>query len=284
MPGKVVTIMNMKGGVGKTTVCANLGGYLGTYEVRNRRRQILLIDYDPQFNLSQMVLKTKAYFQAEKENKTAFAILAKDSAARDPFEIPLSTEDAPPEISDVTCRVSSRIDIVPSTIDLMYMALGAGDDAAAHADNRFRAFINTARKKYDVIFIDCHPAGSLLTRTALSNSEHVLIPVAPNNFSARGVALMDKFIKSSTPAGAAATPHILFNRTSRGKPAKDELILRSNPRYAKLCIGSSLQKYKAFSDPQEGKNFVWRSKAPYSTLAFRNLVAVANDICTRLKI
>lgn len=51
--GTVVTIMNMKGGVGKTTVAMHLGGVISRYKFPDKRRKVLLVDYDPQFNLSQ---------------------------------------------------------------------------------------------------------------------------------------------------------------------------------------------------------------------------------------
>lgn len=50
--GSVVTVMNMKGGVGKTTVTMHLGGIFAHYDIGGKTRKVLLIDYDPQFNLS----------------------------------------------------------------------------------------------------------------------------------------------------------------------------------------------------------------------------------------
>ncbi len=57
--GTVVTVMNMKGGVGKTTVAMHLGGVFARFRVQDRSRKVLLIDYDPQFNLSQSLLPAK---------------------------------------------------------------------------------------------------------------------------------------------------------------------------------------------------------------------------------
>ena len=62
--GVVVTVMNMKGGVGKTTIAMHLGGIAARYDLgRNTIRKVLLIDYDAQFNLSQAFLRPNAYFQ-----------------------------------------------------------------------------------------------------------------------------------------------------------------------------------------------------------------------------
>jgi chromosome partitioning protein len=73
--GKVVTVMNMKGGVGKTTVCMHIGGLLPQRSFAWGKKNVLLIDYDPQFNLSQALLASRRYFQIEKQYKTCLAIL-----------------------------------------------------------------------------------------------------------------------------------------------------------------------------------------------------------------
>jgi len=73
--GTVITVMNMKGGVGKTTVAAHLAGFFARYKIHDKTRRVLLIDYDAQFNLSQMFLPATTYFELEKQRKTSLAIL-----------------------------------------------------------------------------------------------------------------------------------------------------------------------------------------------------------------
>jgi len=71
--GKIVTIMNMKGGVGKTTVTVNLGGILSRHIVGGKSPlNVLIVDYDPQFNLSQAFLDSRRYFfpRKRKEDNT----------------------------------------------------------------------------------------------------------------------------------------------------------------------------------------------------------------------
>ncbi|WP_428981005.1 ParA family protein [Lichenibacterium dinghuense] len=78
----VVTVMNMKGGVGKTTVTAHLAGILGLQPVGGKPPlRVLAIDYDPQFNLSQAYIPAKQYFALEKARKTTLAILMDDGTA-----------------------------------------------------------------------------------------------------------------------------------------------------------------------------------------------------------
>jgi len=109
--------------------------------------------------------------------------------------------------------------------------------------------------------IDCHPAGSLFTKTALTNSDYVLIPVVPQRYAVRGIALMLKFINAKK-RGTSPVPHILFNLTSRTGISEEEKEIRKNPRFSKKCLHSTLKKYKVFSDPLDGKGFAWESDNP----------------------
>ena len=286
--GKVVTVMNMKGGVGKTTVAMHVGGALGYYKWPNKpNRKVLLIDYDPQFNLSQAYLPAKEYFALEAQRKTVLAILQEGVANVDPYKIQVPGTSVPPAITDLATSIwnyksGARLDIVPSTLDLMYLALGRADSQVTVIEDRFKKFIEECRKAYDLVIIDCHPAGSLMTKTALGNSDHVLIPVAPERYAVRGIGLMLDFIKSKKHGAAGPVPHIVFNRVPRTGPTPQELEIRSNKDYAQYCMKNTLKKYSAFAEPEAGKGFVWASRKSYSGEAKRNLTALAFEFSERI--
>src|SRR5258706_11333857 len=104
--GVVVTVMNMKGGVGKTTVAMHLAGITARYSLgAEARRKILLIDYDPQFNLSQAFLPASTYFPLEKARKTTIAILIDDDTNIDPYHLQVPGNHTPPKVADVATRV-----------------------------------------------------------------------------------------------------------------------------------------------------------------------------------
>jgi chromosome partitioning protein len=95
--GQVITVMNMKGGVGKTTVAIHLSGIAA----RSRKEpgkglKVLAIDYDPQFNLSQAFLPAKKYFDLEKQRKTTLAILIDDDTKLNPYQLQVSGNHAYP--------------------------------------------------------------------------------------------------------------------------------------------------------------------------------------------
>jgi len=277
----------MKGGVGKTTVAMHLGGVIARYKFGGKRRSVLLVDYDPQFNLSQAFIPPKKYFDIEKHRRTALAILQDDETDIDPFCLQVPGNESPPRVLALTHKVyrfvdGRKLDLIPSTLDLMYIALGQSLKRTKPMEERFAKFMAECRKKYDLIFIDCHPAGSLFTKTSLKNSDHVIIPVVPQRYAVRGIALMLKFIESKSLATDAPTPHILFNLTDRIGISKEVREIRSTKKFAKLCMTTTLKRYKAFSEPLDGKGFVWSSRKPWSTYAFQNLYAVAEEFVNRI--
>ncbi len=281
--------MNMKGGVGKTTISMNVAGALGYFLYTNKPRRILAIDYDPQFNLSQAFIPSAKYFPLEKSRKTVLSVLVDDDTDLDPFDIQLPGNHTPPAISTLSYGIYSHsankgeLDLIPSTLDLMYVALGQAELKTKPMEERFDKFIAEARTQYDLIFIDCHPAGSIFTKTSLRNSDHVLIPVVPDSsYAVRGIGLMLDFISAKKVGGGNPTPHILFNSTSRVGVSSEENTIRASKTFGGLCMKATLKRYKAFREPEGGAGFVWKSKKPYSKAAAGNLHQVVNEFIGRI--
>jgi chromosome partitioning protein len=284
--GIVITIMNMKGGVGKTTVAAHLAGITSRYALDNKPRKVLVIDYDPQFNLSQAFLLPKTYFEYEKARKTILSVLLDDDVNLDPYKLQVPGNHTPPRVRDLVSRIYSysnaHLDLLPSTLDLMYVALGQASGNTGPIEERFSKFIDECRALYDVVYIDCHPAGSLFTKTSLKNSDHVVIPVVPQRYAVRGIGLMMNFINSKKASGRGVQPHILFNATSRVGVSIQEIEIRGDNKFSQYCMQSTLKKYKVFSEPEGGKGFAWTSKRAYSTEALGNLISVARELMRRV--
>lgn len=284
----VITVMNMKGGVGKTTVAVHVCGLAAHYQVGAKKRKVLAIDYDPQFNMSQALLPPKTYFSLEKQRKTTIAILLDDDSNLNPFQLQVPGNFSPPKVSEIATRIFETrskkfsLDLVPSTLDLMYVALGQAEANTKPIEERFAKFIAECRSIYDLIIIDCHPAGSLFTKTSLRNSDHVLIPVVPQRYAVRGIGLMMEFIAAKKEGDKGPTPHILFNYTSRSGVSPQETAIRTNPKFTKFCMTNTLKKFKAFSEPEDGTGFVWSSRKPYSTEAFRNSLEVTTELLSRI--
>lgn len=284
----VVTVMNMKGGVGKTTVAMHIAGAFCRYVLGSKNaRKVLVIDYDPQFNLSQAFLPPKTYFSLEKARKTTLAILLDDSTTLNPYQLQVPGNHSPPKVADVATRIyamtnGSYLDLVPATLDLMYVALGQSSTQLKPMEERFEKFIAECREKYDLVIVDCHPAGSIFTKTSLRNSDHVVIPVVPQRYAVRGIGLMMEFINEKRQGVSGPAPHILFNATSKSGASSEETAIRGNPAFAAKCMQNTLHRFSAFSEPEAGTGFVWSSKKPYSKAARRNLLTVTQELQVRL--
>jgi chromosome partitioning protein len=283
----VTTVMNMKGGVGKTTVAIHLAAAFARRRINEKWRKVLLIDYDPQFNASQTFLPPSVYFDLEKQRKTVLSILIDDESKQDPFKLQVPGNEAPPKLEEVIHRFFSGaqnncLDIVPSTLDLMYVALGQSEKKTKPMEERFDKFIAQCRAEYEMVFIDCHPAGSLFTKTALTNSDQVIIPVIDQNYAFRGISLMLEFITAKKLMSNQPIPHILFNMTIPGQVSETENLIRREPKYKELCMNNTLHTYKAFADPSGGRGFAWNSGKPWSDTAWHNVGLIAEEYMERI--
>ncbi|MBC3191638.1 ParA family protein [Pseudonocardia sp. C8] len=162
-PARVIAVANQKGGVGKTTSTINLGAALAEYG-----RRVLLVDFDPQGALS-----VGLGVQPHQLESTIYNLLMERDA--DPDDV----------LQDTGVE---NMDLLPSNIDLsaaeVQLVTEVGrEQALGRALKRFLP-------DYDVVLIDCQPSLGLLTINALACADEVLIPLACEFFSLRGVALL----------------------------------------------------------------------------------------------
>ncbi|MDN5917551.1 MAG: AAA family ATPase, partial [Pseudonocardia sp.] len=160
---RVIAVANQKGGVGKTTSTINLGAALAEYG-----RRVLLVDFDPQGALS-----VGLGVQAHELESTIYNLLMEKGVEADDVIRPTNVEN---------------MDLLPSNIDLsaaeVQLVTEVGREQALG-----RALKRTL-SDYDIILIDCQPSLGLLTINALACADAVLIPLACEFFSLRGVALL----------------------------------------------------------------------------------------------
>ncbi len=156
----VISIVNQKGGVGKTTTAVNVSSYLAL-----EGKKILLIDLDPQGNattgigLEKTALKHSIYNVIVEEQDIENAIV-KD--------------------------VKSNLDVLPAKIELA----GAEVELVGKIsrENRLKKSIKGIVDKYDAIVIDCPPSLGLLTINALTASENVIIPIQCEFYALEGLS------------------------------------------------------------------------------------------------
>ena len=162
-PARVIAVANQKGGVGKTTSTINLGAALTEYG-----RKVLLVDFDPQGALS-----VGLGVQPHQLEMTIYNLLMEREADPEEAILPTSVEG---------------MDLLPSNIDLSAAEVQLVSEVGR--EHTLGRAIKRVLDRYDIVLIDCQPSLGLLTINALACADQVLIPLACEFLSLRGVALL----------------------------------------------------------------------------------------------
>lgn len=188
----VVAVVNMKGGVGKSTLTANIGWYCA-YRANLR---VLMADLDPQFNLSQYLLGNNRYEEHLKQSRpTIVNILGQHTPGSGVGDVGEDAITVVREWSD-----GSLIHVIPSSLELAWTLKNP------HGKKQLiRDYLQDVKDKYDLILIDCPPTESILTTAAYMASDYLLVPVRPEYFGTIGLPLLVRSLSD-------------YKKTHRGEP------------------------------------------------------------------
>jgi chromosome partitioning protein len=182
---QVVSLVNMKGGVAKTTLAVNIADHLD----RRYARKVLMIDIDPQFNATQCLLSPEHYVEKLKEGKHTVIDIFDDSPRPTASSIELPQIREPVKITSVEpWGLSENLYLLPGALELYRLEMGGGQGR----ENRLRRYIDHLRKNnaFDFVIIDTPPTPSVWMASALIASDHYLVPVKPEPLSTTGIDLL----------------------------------------------------------------------------------------------
>ena len=156
--GRIIAVVNQKGGVGKTTTAVNL-----TAALTEAGKKVLLCDFDPQANATSGLGLDK-----RKLKKSVYDVVIND--------MPAAEAILPTKFGDV---LPASSDLAGAAVELISMA---------DPNRRLAQALEGIRSRYDVIFIDCPPSLELLTINALAAADSILVPVQCEYYALEGLA------------------------------------------------------------------------------------------------
>jgi chromosome partitioning protein len=170
----VISLLNQKGGVGKSTMTCNLGGTLA-----RRGRRVLVVDNDPQSSLSQGLLGPEATMALPAE-ATIAAIYAGTYARLDEVIRPTAF---------------AGLDLLPGSEHAAAYNNGRPHEQPWELQTCLVEALGELAARYDHILVDCPPNLNLCSWAALSASDRVLIPVQPEDYGAQGLPQVTRSIE-----------------------------------------------------------------------------------------
>ena len=180
---KKVSLINMKGGIGKSTLAVNLAWH---FAVMGRWvKKVLVVDLDPQFNASQYLLGVTEYDTIIKNSIPTIWDIFEQFTPLPGSPVPSALEPTKVIYNAEKFYGGSCIDLIPSRLELAFSLRNPGQK-----EQLLTKLISKVEERYELIILDCPPTESLFTWAAYLASDYILVPVKPEYLSSIGVSLL----------------------------------------------------------------------------------------------
>ncbi|ERN40825.1 ATPase involved in chromosome partitioning [Rubidibacter lacunae KORDI 51-2] len=195
----IISTVNMKGGVGKTTLTVNLATCLA----QHHRKRVLVVDLDSQISATLSLMPPQDFAKVRRSRQTLAYLI--DKVVRPNVRRKFSTPDL---VCSQVCGISG-LELLPGDIELYdeYLVSKMLHEEAIASDGvdfdrtwacfeieLVHTILDSVRNDYDFIIMDCSPGYNLLTRSAIVASDYYLLPARPEPLSLVGIQLLERRI------------------------------------------------------------------------------------------
>lgn len=220
----VISVMNLKGGTGKTTISAQV---FGAWQSAIGGR-ILLVDLDPQYNLTQTFLDMDVAEKSATGDKSVISLFERSQLHARDVRPPAENWHgfniepfAPPKPEALAHDLlgpygpAGRLDLISGQFEISKYAFSNDTVGLETIKENFLRMIDLCRSQYDLIVFDTNPNATFLTKCILEAADRVLAPIHPDIYSLHGVKLLYQIITQHISSDLQPRVSVLFNNVRR---------------------------------------------------------------------
>jgi len=190
---KILSFINMKGGVGKTTLTINIGKKLASLGSK-----VLIIDMDPQFNATQSLLLYKTRIQESKSEENEEVVVSQEITSSQYYKELSDRNETALQIFESSDVCEKKI-LAKEIVDNLYLIpgdLNLSKEISGDTSGKVGAVYNYIEENnilndFQYVLIDCPPTWSILTHSSLFASDYYIIPSKVDLYSSIGISLLE---------------------------------------------------------------------------------------------
>jgi chromosome partitioning protein len=268
----VVSFLNMKGGVGKSTLCYNIAYTLA----RHFNKRVLVIDMDPQFNTTQALIEkyydSDFYLHLVKEKKTILRVFQNTTSI-----IQRYTNTTNEELSEqIILNLEENLSLICGTLDLIMV-----ESSQRGTENLLYSFIDgiISKNEFNYILIDCPPTHSFYTTSSLIASNFYLAPVKPDMYSLLGVELLQSVVDNVNTLHKSNTKclGIIFTMV-KGLQTQEKIIASVKEKYNTIKVFKNVMNNFQYNETGRIDTFM------FDMLRTRNeIIAITSEFVKELE-